>query len=176
MTKDTKPSFSFALMPEGKIDAAIVSIGKRSASLQMDVHKAAVATLAAWQATGDYRPAVDRINRLIAAFNKGGMRSNALVDWAVAFGGFVYNEQTKLLVHGKDKAGKHIDLQAAMNEPFWLFKPQSEYKPFVLLDQLLSNLKKADSVLAKPKKGDDVDTKLMMALRKVVADHKAGVL
>ena len=171
--KPKSKAISFSMMAQDKIDAAIVSIGKRAASLQMDVHKAAVSILHHWSVTGDFRPAVVRMNALCDAFGVGGMRANALRDWAMAYGGMEYNEAEKCLVQGKDKAGKGINVKAAMAEPFWLFSPEPAYKPVVFLDLLLSDIRKAEKAAANPKDGDVVDVKLLEAIRATISAHKA---
>lgn len=103
------------------LNKAIASIKTRGTKLQADMHTAAVSCLDHADKHGNVTPMRNLLDALPSM-----TRKNALKAWAEQFGKFVYNEETKTLDYAKDKA---TTLQAAIDEPFYQFSPEPEYKP-----------------------------------------------
>lgn len=100
------------------IEKLIVSIGKRGAKLDTDIHSAGCASLNHAGMHND--PTL--LNRLVCAMPKAARR-NALVTWALKFGNVMLNDgankDTMPLVY--NKSGK-LNMDGALAEPFWALK------------------------------------------------------
>lgn len=152
------------------IDAAILSVHRRTDTVQMDIHRILYALAERWVSTGDIRPAVRHVNMLIDNMPKG-IRSNAIRSWVEVHMGMIFAEEGDnkgKFVAGKRKP-KDVDLKAAMNERWFEFKPEAPYKPInfeTMFDTLMKKAAKAD-----PSKGDEVDTGLVQALAKAKHEY-----
>lgn len=112
-----------------KLQAARDNLVGRADTLKLDIHKWLIAVAAHWASTGDNRHVAGLINGLLDGDNLQGLRKNSIRDWAVAFLGMVYNEETKSLV--MNAKFKHTDLKIAdmANKAWWNFSPEQPYKP-----------------------------------------------
>ena len=118
---------------------AIKAIKAADTKLDTMIHQAAASCLYQVAEHGNTTP----INSLVESLSKRN-RINALLAWAEHYGAVRFDEKTKTLKFVKDK---ETDLDAAIAQPFWLFKPEAPYKP-VDLDVLLAQLiKKAEAAL-----------------------------
>jgi len=150
------------LTGDAAIDAAIASVGRRSNSVQLDVHYILVATAADWAACGDVRPVVKHVNALMTELGAG-MRKNAVVQYAQALFGFVLHAEDKTMTDGKLKA-KDLDMALIANTKWFDFREPPVPQPFDL-NALLNNLVgKATTRAAKSKKGDKIDPILLAKL------------
>lgn len=122
---------------EAAINKAIASIKRRGASLQNDMHKAAVSCLAHADKHGNVTP----MRNLLEAVPNA-VRKNALRSWAEQFGKFTWNDTTKTLDFDKSKS---TTLDAAIAEPFWQWQPEAAYKPLDLKTELAKLLKRVDT-------------------------------
>lgn len=128
---------------------AVKSINSRGETLQLDIQKYMTAVALRWQATGDVRPAVLRINALInkeARFK--GLRWNAVLTYVeIAFGfKFVTEGDAKdTFIAGKLKA-KDLDMDMFKVQAnfWWNFVPEPEFVPLDLNALLAVALKKAE--------------------------------
>ena len=75
---------------DAKIDELIVLIGKRGASLQKDIHRAACSIIRRWHDSNDVSVAVRQMNALLEAIPSMG-RANAFKAWVEASATFVWN-------------------------------------------------------------------------------------
>lgn len=158
---------------EAAITAAIEALHKRSDTLQMDVHKLLVAIAVRWAQTGDVRPAVQHVNKLLEKGKFGGMRANAIKAWVETFFGFKYvteGERKDSFIAGAVK-GADLRLKEIGNTRWWEFKPEAPYKPLDFDKMLLALLKKAEDRSKDAKPEDDIDTGLLEAIRKARAAH-----
>ena len=135
---------------EAGITAAINSLHKRGASLQLDIHRVLVAICARWAATGDVRPVSGHINLLIAKDKLEGVRKNAIREWVETYMGL------KIITEGDNKGdfyvpkgindGNHLQLKELSNNRWWEFKPEPDYKPIAddvkLVKQLIAKMEK----------------------------------
>lgn len=127
---------------------AIKSIKTTEAKLDGLVHQAAVSCL--WQVAehGNTTP----LQTLVDSLSKRN-RINALLAWAEQYGAVRYDEKAKQLKFAK---GKDTDLEGAIAQPFWLFKPEAAYKPVDLNVLLAQLIKKAEQALATEAEDDTV--------------------
>lgn len=155
-------------------DAA--SIAKRGETVQNDIHRHLYAIAFRWNETGDIRPAVKRVNALIAAMPKG-LRLNAIREWVEVMFGFEYvtgtKEQPEHFKAGSIK-GSDLPLDTIANKRWYEFKPEAAYKPINFGDDLAKLLKRAGD-RANSTKGDNVDKRLLDAVAKAVAQHAADM-
>jgi hypothetical protein len=135
------------ILNKADADKLISSIAQRGKKLDADIHQAACSALSHHGEHGD----TSLINRLILAMPKSGRRS-ALVAWAVAFDPNLTtnsDKETKAdqpLVHVKGTKLK-LDLDKAMDEPFWEFAPEHAYVQFDLAAALARIVKQAEKAL-----------------------------
>ena len=154
MTKAT-----FKIIESAKaIDTAIKSIATRGKSLERDIHVAAVSCLVHADKHGD----VTLAQKLVEAVPSLA-RKNALRDWFMAHGKFGYSMEEKAFTYDK-KATTHTE--AAIETPFWLFKPEAEYKPLDLQAAILQLVKRVDAAV---EKGEKLPADKVEALRKLSA-------
>lgn len=131
-----------------EVNKQIASISKRSSGLRKDIAIAAASVVCHAVVHGD----VTLSDKLIKAMGDG-WRLNALREWFIAFGPFVYNESDK--VFNLDKA-KRTELKKEYDadrtkfvtklvaEPFYDFKPEPEFKPIDIPAMLKRALKQAE--------------------------------
>lgn len=158
-------------------EKAVDSIQRRGDQVQLDIHVYLVAVATHWATSGDIRPAVKRVNALIAAL-PGGMRSNAIKAWVEAFMGFVvYEGEDKehgFFAAGKRK-GKDLEIKKLANARWWEFKPEPEYKGMDLAATVNLAIKKATQRIEKGvKPADNIDPVLLTALKRTVANPVAA--
>lgn len=161
---------------DAAIDRAIAGIHKKSATLQLDIHKVLVAIAKRWESTGDVRPAVKHVNTLLAKGQLGGMRTNAIKAWVQEFFGFIVVEEGEAkgsFVFGKLKAGA-LDLVAIVENKWWEFKPEAEYKPMDFDKMLMALLSKAEKRTETATEQDKVDPALIAAVKLARANYIAS--
>ncbi len=152
------------------IEAAIASLGTRSQTLQLDVHKLLVAVAVRWNKSGDVRPVVKHVNMLIDQLGKG-VRLNAIRAWVEVHLGLVYADDGEAKGTFIKGTRKHTDLDipALTNERWWELKVEPEYKPMNFDAMFAALIAKASK--AQPSKGDEVDMGLVEALKRAKAEY-----
>lgn len=140
------------------IDTAIKSISRRGKTLERDIHVAAVSSLNHAELHGDITLAQKLVDAIPTM-----ARKNALKDWFLAHGKFSYDMANKALTYNKN--GVTL-LQEAIETPFWVFKPEAEYKPFDINTAVAQLVHRAEKAV---EKGEKVPTQKLEALRKLVA-------
>lgn len=160
-------------------DAAIATIKKRGETLQLDIHRYLVAVCAVWQQSGDVRPAVKRVNDLLAAM-PGGVRANAIRAWVEAKMGMVWSDAVGDAPAGfsapadkQARSGKALDLDALKNVRWWEFKPEAPYKPLDLAAKLATLVKIAETRAGKATPEDNIDGELLSSLKSALGAAKA---
>ncbi|SFD69683.1 hypothetical protein SAMN04488523_102107 [Sulfitobacter brevis] len=151
--------------------AAIDSIQRRGHAVQLDIHLFLVAVASRWASTGDVRPAVGMVNKLIEALPHG-VRSNAIKAWVETHLGFVWT-QTDLFQAGTTR---HADLsiKTLANVRWWEFKPEPAYKPMDFAAALLSLTTRADDRLQKPDPRDVIDAQLLRIVKGAASGKAIG--
>lgn len=134
-----------ATMNKADIEAAIVSINKRGAKLDQDIHLTALSCAAHHLAHRDYT----LLNRLWLAMPKGSRRT-ALTEWYIQFAGVEVNmdkansAEKPFIV---DAAKKPVDLAGGAAKPWFECKkekaPDEEFNFEGLLAQLLKRAEAA---------------------------------
>jgi hypothetical protein len=158
----TKKPKGFAMIVGAElINKEIASIRKSVGTLENKIHVAAVSCLAHAGEHGD----VTLMRNLVAALGKS-QRKNALLDWAQAFGKFVYNETTKELDYCKTN---NTDIDGAIASPFWEFKPEQAYQQFDMAAALAALLKKAEKAAQSDKQAVPVPEQALTELRRLAA-------
>lgn len=117
------------------LDAAIVKLLKQGKDFEQELHVVACSALQHSIKHHNVTP----MDTLIRGLG-GSTRKNALIAWAVAFGECKPSEDGKGVEHAK-KAG---DLAAAMDKPFWEFKPEAPFSPFDLGAELAKLVARAE--------------------------------
>ena len=155
---------------DAKIDELIVLIGKRGASLQKDIHRAACSIIRRWHDSNDVSVAVRQMNALLEAIPSMG-RANAFKAWVEAYATFVWNaDDSCFAYHAKRTKISLGDAQAACATPFWEFKKEAEYKPMNLDDLIAALIARADKRRQDGlKDGDVVDADKIKALKAIIA-------
>ena len=155
---------------DAKIVEMIASIGKRSATLQADIHRAACSIFNRWCVSNDVSTATNHMNMLLEQLPTM-VRTNAFKDWAVNMAGLVWSVDGEFAY---DKKKTKIDVkavQAAKDKPFWEFKPEPEYKATVLNDILIKAVKVAEKAMKDgidSSKGDVIDAAQLTALKALI--------
>lgn len=148
-------------------------LGKAGDKVQMDVHRHLYAIAFRWSETGDIRPAVARVNTLIAAMPKG-FRVNAIRQWVEAMFGFEYVEKQGEVPAGF-KAGKikadALPMDDILHKRWYEFTAEAPYKPLNFGAELAKLLKRAGE-RATSAKGDDVDPKLLDAVKRAISTYQ----
>lgn len=158
------------LNSDSSMEAAITSLGTRSNTLQLDIHKLLVAVAERWSKAGDVRPAVKHVNMLLDVLATG-QRLNAIRAWVEVHLGFIYAEDGEFkgtFVKGKRKHTE-LDIPALTNERWWELKVEAPYKPMnfdAMFAAMISKAEKADA-----SKGDEVDKGLVEALKRAKAEY-----
>jgi hypothetical protein len=68
-------------------------------------------------------------------------RKNALLAWFMQFGKFGYDEDTRMLTFDKAASTR---LGAAMETPFWQYKPEPEFRPLDLPQEIMRLIGRID--------------------------------
>lgn len=152
--------------------AAIASIQRRGETVQLDIHLFLVAVASRWAGTGDVRPAVKMINKLVDALPQG-IRSNAIKAWVETHLGFQWDQS------GMFKPGdlKHSDLaiKKLANVRWWEFKPEPDYKPMDFTASVLTLIKKADDRVRKNDPRDAINSDILRAVKFAASGKTLGV-
>lgn len=122
------------LVGEKAITEALVSIQRRGATLQADIHVAACSVL---KHVGEHSD-VRMIGALLAAMPDMS-RKNAVRDWFAKFGPVTF-EQDKAVF---DRTGK-VKLGDAMAMPFWKLVPEKPYQPIDMAKFIPGMVKKLE--------------------------------
>lgn len=117
------------------LDKAIDAVIKQGKDFEQQLHVVACSAL---QHSIKFHN-TDPMDRLVRGMG-GSVRRNALIGWAVAFGECAPAEDGKGVVHAK----KEGDLQAAIDKPFWEFKPEAPFTAFDLGAELAKLVKAAE--------------------------------
>lgn len=141
-------SGSFVALSTKDIEAGILSISKRGATLDRDIQLMGLQCLNHIEQHGD----VTLLNRLFIALPKG-LRKNAFAQWALAHGKVEVNKgddkKVMPLSHAK---GKKTDMDGAMSVSWYKFSPE---KP---LDEIIDVQKAFETLLKRlTKEGAKVD-------------------
>lgn len=88
--------------------------------------------------------AVNYFWSLLTAGKKAGLRHDAIGNWLLAYCGVTWNAEKKRYNRKKEFV---FDVQAATENPWYLFTKQSEFKPFDLEKALKALIKRANSAL-----------------------------
>ena len=152
------------------IDKMIASIASRGSKLQADTHRVLASIAVRWHDTNDVTVAVRQVNALIEGLPSG-WRTNAVKAWVESFLTFVWDTDEKCFVYHKNRTKiSKDDARAAMDTPYWEFKPESEYKPTNTPNELMALIAKADRTLERGlKEGDVVPSSLVKSLKALVA-------
>lgn len=152
--------------------AAIVSIKRRGETVQLDIHLFLMAVASRWATTGDVRPAVKMVNKLIDALPHG-IRSNAIKAWVETHLGFEW-DQSDLFKPG---TLKHSDLsiKKLANIRWWEFKPEPDYKPMDFTAAVLTLVKKADDRVRKHDPRDAIDSDTLRAVKFAASGKTLGL-
>jgi len=155
---------------DAKIVEMIASIGKRSATLQSDIHRAACSIFNRWCVSSDVSTAVKHLNMLLEQLPTM-VRKNSFKEWGVSMGGLVWSTDGEFAYDKKKTKISVKQVQEAKAKAFWEFKPEPDYKPTVLNDLLIAVLAKAK----KTKKngiskvnGDVIDDAQLTALEALI--------
>jgi len=150
----------FNVTAEGKtIGAMIENFSKRANALVNDLTVIAASVVLHAIKHGNVTPARAIVN--VLGTKETPWRSNAMISWFEAVGPFVYNKETKTLDYDSSlidqykaalAADENAFIKALMDEPFFKFKPQAEFKGFDLKAELKKLLTKAEN--AKEKHAD----------------------
>lgn len=137
-----------ALDNDATITKAIISVHKRSATLQMDIQRILVAICTRWAQTRDCRPAVAHINQLLTKGQLTALRTNSIREWVETYMGLTLDpEANAFMCPPAVTDGQHLDIKALTNARWWDF--DGGEKPYVpladpakLLNQLLGKFEK----------------------------------
>lgn len=147
-------AINFKTLHEGNSDAAmkeaIQSIHRRASTMQLDIHRILYAIAYRWNKSGDVRQVASNLNLLLDKDQLGGVRKNAIRMWIEVHLQATFIEEGELkgqfFVHKSLSDGKHINLNAALNERWWEMQVEAEYKPVQdavkLVKQLIAKLEK----------------------------------
>jgi len=155
---------------DAKIVEMIASIGKRSATLQADIHRAACSIFNRWCVGGDVSTAVKHLNMLLEQLPTM-VRKNSFKEWGVSMGGLVWSTDGEF-AYDKNKTKITVkQVQEAKAKAFWEFKPEPEYKATVLNDILIKAVKVAEKAMKDgidSSKGDVIDAAQLTALKALI--------
>lgn len=155
-----KVTTSAFVMLEGatNITSAITAIATQGKRLENSIHSVAVSCLHHADLHGDITLAEKLVHAVPSM-----ARKNALRDWFLAHGKFNYDMKNKTFTY---KKGVETLLDAAIATPFWMFKPEADYKPFDLQASVLHLVARAEKAI---EKGEDVPFEQLDVLRALVA-------
>lgn len=152
---------------EAALTAAIDSLHRRAGTLQMDIHKILVCIALRWERTGDVRPVVAHVNRLLAKDQMQGVRKNAIRAWVETFLHLTFAEDGDSkgqFIAGKAKA-KDLDVKKLTNTRWFEFKPEPDYKPLDPMAALTGMIRKFETDRAKMGEESKVDPAMIEALK-----------
>lgn len=157
-----KPSFQL-IKGAVEIKAGIVSMAGRYKKADMFLHKVACSILAHIDAHHE----VSLANHLLENMPKS-VRSVAMIEWVLAYGKCVWDDEEQKFVHASQKATL---LKEAMLKPFWDFKPPEKYRPVDLNAEIARVLKKAAERATSDKRTDkdQIDTAKLKAFAELAA-------
>lgn len=143
------------------------------ASGQLDkriaAHLVAIANHVNGKGNGD-TSAVNYFWSLVTAGGKSGLRADAIGNWLLAYCGVTYNDKTKKYGRKRDF---QYDVQLAVENPWYLFTKQAEFKPFNLDKALAALIKKAHTALEDTEHSDKhVVSKDMLKRIEALLDSK----
>lgn len=139
----------------------IMTIEKAGKALETLIHDTAMSTLVHADKHGD----VTLANKLIEAIPSL-VRKNALRDWFQAYGKFGFDEETNTLTF---KKAKKTEQDTAGQNPFWSFKAEAKYVPFVLSAEIIKLVQRAEKSQGdKTRKKDVIPAAQLEAIRNLV--------
>jgi len=152
------------------IDKMIASIASRGSKLQADTHRVLASIAVLWNETNDVTVAVRQTNALLDSLPSG-WRSNAVKAWVESFLTFVWDTDESCFVYHKNRTKiTKSDARAAIDTPYWEFKPEPEYKPLNLDDMIHALIARAEKRRQDGlKDGDSVPSDMVKKLKAVVA-------
>lgn len=155
---------------DAKIDDMITSIGKRGTKLQNDTHRVLASLAVRWHKTGDVTVAVRQVNALLDNLPSG-WRSNAVKAWSEAYLGLVWSTDDKCFVYHKNRTKiNEADARACIDNPYWDFKKESEYKPMNLSEMISALVARAEKRRQDGlQDSDDVPQDMLKALKAIVS-------
>ena len=152
---------------DADINKAIERAAKNGRAYENLLHKILVSILKRGIDTKDFRKPAKQFEALIEAA-KGATRTNAMLDWITAHAPLSYNTEEKALVYTNMK-GFEPALETASETPFWVFKPEQDYKPVDWAAAINSLIKRAEKDVSELGKKSKVDTNQVELLKKMVA-------
>jgi hypothetical protein len=117
------------------VKKAIDSIKRRAKKLDKEIHTVAVSCLHHADQHGD----VTLMQELITSMGRS-QRKNAVIAWACAYGKFKVDKKGKNVEFDRTNA---TDIEGAIGESPWDFKPEAAFKPFDMKSELQKFIKKA---------------------------------
>lgn len=118
------------------VKKAIASIKGRAKKLDKDIHTVAVSCLHHADQHGD----VTLMQELILSMGKS-QRRNAVIAWACAYGKFQADDKGKNVEYNRTNT---TDMEGAIAESPWEFKPEAAFKPFNMKEELTKLIKRAE--------------------------------
>jgi len=159
--------YSF-VMDDASIDKAVVSIGKRSASIRKDMHSVAVSILFQWGKTGDVAAACHRANGALSLWDDA--FAQKIVNWFGVHAGFALNDEGVLEYSADQTTIDAKAFQAAKAETMFDLTPDNPPKAYDLRALVLDLIVKAENKRTKGLKADDyAPIELITALKAGVA-------
>jgi len=152
-----------------EIEKAIVSIETSSKRLREKIHKTGCSILRRWHETGDVRPAVKHMTALHAALG-GAVRTNAFKDWVIAYCAFEWDSEAGF-VKGDSNTIDRDSVRSAIQNPFWEFSPETEYKPVDWAALLHNAINRAEKDREKLGDKSSVDEDELNTLKQLLANH-----
>lgn len=146
-----------------QINAKSEALGKQTKNIQEAIHNHAIVIAQHIAEHGD----VTIADTLVEALGKS-LRSNALRQWFLDFGGCMWNDKKKKFGKKKDFT---LDVGAATANPFWEYVPEAAFKPIDGNALLAAALKKMKAALEDTDHAGQhkVDAKMVRALEAIMA-------
>lgn len=161
----------FKTTKDGKALATMIgSIKRRTATLQADIHVAAMSCVMHALDHNNALPATQLVEAITGGSKSYAIRANALKKWFEEVGCFVWNngEQPGFKMNAERKAtikaiGDDDAIIAKIGKmPFWEYAPEPEYKGFDLNKAIAALLSRANTAIKEhgtdPKTKIDMDT------------------
>lgn len=173
MADKAKNYAKMKLQNEAQIDASIVSIEKRSKTLQEDIHRTATSILYVWQSGGPKKAqfAADRLNKLQASSP---YHSNAFSKWVGMFTSLLWSDEKNEWYAPKGARIAPKQFTEARDTPFWKVSPPPAAKPFDMFADLQRIIDKARKHAEKPVDGDVISNETVNVLVDIVSKHVAS--
>jgi len=159
------------IMTDDQIVKSIVSITRRSGTLQADIHKTAMSILARWQVAGASGAA--RAGELLTQLQAASpYHADSFSKWVAEFTDLLWAKETSTwYAPPKGVVIKGKRLVEAREKPFFEFKPASKPKPFEFFDGLEAFINRATNDLKKNGEKSTVDAKALAGLRELVRQN-----